>query len=91
MKNIFEFLHDLLNEYKWSNKIPILSIFKGLSFNYWEDRLEVPYQTLFNLEKLYTTIKNTDDETPFFKCIANEANKLFKGSASEIDEDDFPF
>lgn len=91
IKNIFESLHNLLNEYKWSNKIPILSIFKGLNFNYWEDRSEVPYQTLFNLEKLYATIKNTDDENSFFKCITNEANKLFKGSTSEIDEDDFPF
>ncbi|MGL5126547.1 MAG: DUF4062 domain-containing protein [Fusobacteriaceae bacterium] len=92
IKKMLESFDELLNEYKWSTKIPITSVFKRTTslYKFWEDREDVPYNTILNFNKLFKSVK---DEESFLNCIAMDANKLFKKSypSPNNDEDDFPF
>ena len=86
-------LSELVNEFKWSKYISIVDIFSGFSYQWWSDRVLVPYEELLKLNSIYQKLddkeKQNFEKTIQSKLLTVYNNKLEKENS--IDDDDFPF
>lgn len=73
----FEHLNKLIQNYKWSQSIPITEIITGMRYVYWKDRTEVPYKVLFELSGIFNSLNGADRDA-LLNTVALECNKRYE-------------
>lgn len=102
-ENIEKWLSSLetkVNQYKWALNLPSNIVFRGLgvSFTYFQNQPEIPYDLILSFYKIYSNIKDSfakEDYDALLVLLVNEFNKLFKPEPEPQPEsehsDDLPF
>jgi hypothetical protein len=70
-------LNILIQNYKWSEYIPITEIMHGMRYRYWENRVDVPYKSLFELCGIFNSLEDKDKEA-FCNTISLKLNGYFE-------------
>jgi hypothetical protein len=90
-KNAFDWmahLNTLIQNYKWSQYIPITEIMNHMKYVYWKDRVEVPYKALFQLCGIFNALAPNDKEA-FLNTISLELNKFYEPEPEPTDLEPF--
>lgn len=81
-------LNELIQNYKWSQHIPITEIIQNIRYKYWKDRADVPYKTLVELCGIFNNLEE-EDKKPFLNTISLELNKVYEAEPETSDLEPF--